>query len=290
MERKIFKLTAALVLLITLGIIPSFAQNKELDFEGDTIVVDPKTGKSRSVESLSFKAGVAEARINQYLAESRFKVRSGLEQAFKDYRVWFREWNHRKEAAVVKLIKSIIGAVYNMVAVVVPTAGAWQSLFKSQVVSPAMQQITGEEGGFRVSNVNQYLDLLEKKYGEYVLDDGMKVYDAFKASPEYDGAVDLYMEEFEDNILGGDGNLPAKVASVLDMEGVPSPTRRTQERARECALIGMLTKTLRPIRVPTGGAGSMPIWEMAGFDSAEGLARDVVGEAILDRSPFKICR
>ena len=103
----------------------------------------------------------------------------------------------------------------------------------------------------------------------------MTVYAEGKASPEYDGAVDLYMEEFEDNTLSGDGNLPAKVAAVLDREGLPSPTRRTQERARECALIGMVKKILKPIRVPTGGSGSMPIWEMAGFDSVEGLARDM---------------
>lgn len=98
MIRILFKLAAVSVLSITLWTIPSFAQNKQFDFDGDTIVVDPKTGKSKSVESLSFKAGIAEARIDQYLVESRFMVRSGLEQAFKDYRVCFRDWNHRKEA------------------------------------------------------------------------------------------------------------------------------------------------------------------------------------------------
>src|SRR5262245_6275437 len=99
------------------------AQQKDFEFEGDVIEVDPTTGNSPSVESLSFKVGISEARINQYLNESRFRVRSGLEQAFKDYRVWFRTFNQREEIAVVKLIKGIIGSVFDMVAIIVPASG-----------------------------------------------------------------------------------------------------------------------------------------------------------------------
>jgi hypothetical protein len=98
----------------------------------------------------------------------------------------------------------------------------------------------------------------ECKYGEFVLDEGMRVYDEFRASPEYAGAVDMFMENFEQNTLGGDGRLPADVAAVLDIEGVPSPSNATQERVRECALdpapnVGPGIRGIRDCRIAPAG-------------------------------------
>jgi hypothetical protein len=249
---------------------------RDFEFEGDNI---------EDIDVLSAKEASSAAKIDQYLNESRFKVRSGLEQAFKDYRVWFRDWNEREDVAVVRLIKELIGTVYNVIMVVVPSSGTWTDLFETQVATPFMEMISAQEKDFRVDDADQFLDLLEKKYGEFVLDAGMQVYDVFRKSPEYAGAVDMFMENFEQNTLGGDGSLPADVATVLDNEGVPSPSEATQERVRECALVGLVADTIRDVQVAT----DEPVWEAMGWGSPEEAARDVVGGAILDRSPFQVC-
>jgi hypothetical protein len=81
-------------------------ETKDLEFEGDTITVSPKTKESPSLESMSVKVGIAETRINDYLNESRFKVRSGLEQAFRDYRAMHHSWEDQEKPPIVTLISA----------------------------------------------------------------------------------------------------------------------------------------------------------------------------------------
>jgi hypothetical protein len=219
--------------------VASSQDSKDLEFEGDVIEVNPKTRESPTVESMAVKAATAETKIDNYLNESRFKVRSGLEQAFKDFRVILREYAEDDDPPVVNLIKRTIGAVFNMVMIVVPTEGTWQQLFKDEIVIPAMEQLTKEDGGFS-GDVNQFLDVLERNYGVHVLDEGMKVYDKFKKSSEYAAATDMFMENFAENTLDPKGSLPADVATVLNRAGVPPPIDETQERTRDCALVALL--------------------------------------------------
>ena len=167
----------------------------------------------------------------------------GLEQAFKDFRVILREYAKDDDPPVVNLIKRTIGAVFDMVMIVVPTGGTWQQLFKAEIVIPAMEQVTKEDGGFS-GDVNQFLDVLEQTYGVHVLNEGMKVYDKFKNSPEYAAATDMFMENFSENTLDPKGSLPADVVAVLNRAGVPPPNNETQERTRDCALVALLGNSI----------------------------------------------
>ncbi len=234
----------------------AYSQDVDIEFEPDETVCervsDDEYDCDWADETLEPRTKDATLKINQYLAASERQARDGLKLAFDDYKVWFKEYNHRKDPPSIVLIKELMGTLFSVVGIAVPAKSATGKIFRALVVSEAMREIGASSIGTRYGDTDKFLEAMEYEFNDWVLNDqksngALSVYAKFRNAPEHGGVIDLYVEEFEkgehsvfeSSELADDELL----VSIMDSVGIPRADVSTQILFHQCALFHFIKKT-----------------------------------------------